>query len=254
MIGRRTRLAAMAVLALGCATGPAGSAAAGDRCAAPAEFTTATGALPNAAAAVRQRRALRVLIVGTGSSTDGGTTAQAAAYPQRLEKELAAAFPGVTVTVQTRGGRGLTAANLLPIVIEGLEAFRPDILIWQSGTVDAVRGLDPDGYGQVIGEGVEKALNRGTDVVLMDMQFSRFSRAAVNFGPYRHALDTTAAAHAGVLAFQRYELMRFWAASGQIDVERAPRAEWQAQADILHACLARALAEVIRDGVRQAPR
>jgi hypothetical protein len=254
MIGCRMPLAAMAVLALALASLPPGPARASDRCAAPAEFTTASGALPNAAAAVRQRRVLRVLIVGTGSSTHGGTTAQEASYPQRLAEELRAAFPGVAVTVQTRGGRGLTAGDLLPIVSEGLEAFRPDILIWQSGTVDAVRGLDPDGYGQVIAEGVERALKRGTDVILMDMQFSRFSRAAVNYGPYRHALDSTAAANAGVLAFQRYELMRYWAATGQIDVERAPRREWSALTDILHACLARALAEVIRDGVRQAGR
>jgi lysophospholipase L1-like esterase len=253
MTGCRSIFPALAVLAFASAM-PAAPAAAGERCAAPAEFTTAAGALPNAAAAVRQRRALRVLIVGTGSSTNGGTSAQAASYPQRLEKDLAAAFPGVTVTVQTRGGRGLTAADMLPLVIEGLDGFRPDVVIWQSGTVDAVRGLDPDGFAQTIGEGVDKALRRRADVILMDMQFSRFSRAAVNYSPYRQGLDSIANANAGVLAFQRYDLMRFWAASGQIDVERAPRAEWQAQADLLHACLARALAEVIRDGVRQASR
>jgi acyl-CoA thioesterase-1 len=225
-----------------------------DRCAAPVEFTTAISPLPNAAAAIRDTRALRVLIVGTGSSTNGGTSAQEASYPQRLEKDLAAAFPGVTVTVQTRGGRGLTAADLLPLVLEGLEAFRPDIVIWQSGTVDAVRGLDPDGFAQTISEGVEKALKRRADVILMDMQFSRFSRATVNYGPYRQALDSAAAANAGAIAFQRYELMRYWAASGQIDIERAPRAEWKAQADMLHACLAKVLTEVIRDGIRQASR
>jgi lysophospholipase L1-like esterase len=251
MTGRRRSLAALAVLALAAAAAPA---AAGDRCAAPAEFTTASGALANVAAAVAQRRALRVLVVGTGSSTQGGTSDPSAAYPKRLEKDLAAAFPGVTVTVQTRGGRGLTAADMLPLVTEGLEAFRPDLVIWQAGTVDAVRGLDPDGFAQTIAAGVDKALKRRADVILMDMQFSRFSRAAVNYVPYRHALDTVAAANSGVLAFQRYELMRFWVASGQIDVERAPRAEWQAQADLLHGCIARALTEVIRDGVRQAPR
>lgn len=252
MIGCRAMLAALAVLALAAVPAPASALA--DRCAAPAEFSLASGPLPRTAEAVKARRALKVLIVGTGSSTNGGTSAPAASYPHRLELDLAAAFPGLSVTVETRGGRGLTAAMMLPLLREGLSQFRPDLVIWQSGTVDAVRGLDPDGYGSSIAEGVERALSRGTDVVLMDMQFSRFSRAAVNYGPYRLALEGVAVANPGVIGFPRYELMRYWAASGQIDVERAPRPEWQAQTDVLHACLSRKLTELIRDGVRQATR
>jgi hypothetical protein len=252
MIGCRASMAALAVLAI--AAMPLPATALADRCVAPAEFSLATGALPRTAEAVTTRRALKVLIVGTGSSTNGGTSVPAAAYPKRLEADLAAAFPGLSVTIETRGGRGLTAAMMLPVLTHALTEVRPDLVIWQSGTVDAVRGLDPDGYGTAIGEGIEKALAARADVVLMDMQFSRFSRAAVNYGPYRQVLDGMALANPGVIGFPRYELMRYWAAAGQIDIERAPRPEWQAQTDVLHGCLARKLAELIRDGVRQAAR
>ncbi|WP_291295710.1 hypothetical protein [Elioraea sp.] len=254
MTGCRRLFAALALLAMAAHPLPLAASVTGDRCAAPAEFTVASGALPATAAAVRNRRTLRVLVVGTGSSTNGGTSGQGSSYPQRLEKELASAFPGITATVQTRGGRGLTAADMLPMVIEGLAEFRPDLLVWQSGTVDAVRGLDPDGYGATVASGIEKAVRRGADAVVMDMQFSRFSRATLNYGPFRHALETAAAATPGAAMFQRYELMRFWAAAGQIDLERAPRPEWQSAADQLHACIARKLAELIRDGVRQTTR
>lgn len=255
MIGCRRLIAGLAVLA-GVLALPASAVplAAEEKCAAPAEFSVASGALPNAAAAVKQRKRLAVLVLGTGSSTNGGTSDQSASYPQRLEKDLAAAFPGTTVTLQTRGGRGLTAADMLPLLSEALEQFQPDLVVWQSGTVDAVRGLDPDGYGETVSEGIAKALARRADVVLMDMQFSRFSRAAVNYGPFRQALDTAAAAHPGAITFPRYELMRYWAAAGQIDVERAPRAKWAAEADALHACIAKKLTELIRDGIRQAGR
>ncbi|WP_144185439.1 SGNH/GDSL hydrolase family protein [Elioraea rosea] len=251
MIGCRRLIAALAALAGVVASPVSAVPAAADKCAAPAEFSVASGALPNAAAAVKQRKRLAVLVLGTGSSTNGGTSDQAASYPQRLENDLAAAFPGITVTLQTRGGRGLTAADMLPLLVEALDQFRPDLVVWQSGTVDAVRGLDPDGYGETVSEGIEKALQRRADVVLMDMQFSRFSRAAVNYGPFRQALDTAALAH-GALSFPRYELMRYWAAAGQIDVERAPRPKWAAEADALHACIAKKLTELIRDGIRQA--
>ncbi len=254
MIGCRALTAALAVLGLAAATPSASASPVADKCAAPAEFSVASGALPNTAQALKLRKALRVLVLGTGSSTNGGTSGQDASYPNRLQKDLTAAFPDATVTVETRGGRGLTAADMLPLLTAALAEFRPDLVIWQSGTVDAVRGLDPDGYGATISEGIEKALRRQADVVLMDMQFSRFSRAAVNYGPFRQSLDTSAAAYLGAVTFPRYELMRYWAASGQIDVERAPRPQWASEADILHACLAKKLAELIRDGIRQASR
>jgi acyl-CoA thioesterase-1 len=254
MTGRMRQFAALAVLAALSAAFVTDAARAADRCAAPLELTLALGPLPATAAAAKRSDALRVLIVGSGSSTNGGTTTTEASYPQKLREELARAFPAVAVEVQTRGGRGLTAADMLPILKDGLAEFRPNLVVWQSGTVDAVRGLDPDGFGSTLSAGADAALRAGADVVLMDMQFSRFSRATVNYGPFRTAMDAVAAGTYAVVTFPRYELMRFWAASGQIDIERAPRQAWRTETDVLHACLARKLAELIRDGMRQAGR
>ncbi len=227
------------------------AAAQADPCAAPPELTAASDTFPNAARALARGQPLEVLVLGSASSTVGGTSAPAKIYPVQLEAALRERFPGVTINVTVRGGRGLVAADMVPMLEEALASLSPKIVIWQTGTVDAVRGVDPDGFLAALAAGVTQTEARKADLVLMDMQFSRFGRAAMNYGPYRDAMKTIAATSGHTAFFPRYDLMRFWAESGQIDVERAARPDWAKVADLLHACLGRALAASIADGIRQ---
>jgi hypothetical protein len=228
------------------------AAAAPDRCAAPAEFTAATDAFRNAAGAIAATGRLDILVLGSGSTTVGGTSAAANLYPARMQAALAPLLSGVEIRVTTRGGRGLSAADMLTLLRETLRHDRPGLVIWQTGTVDAVRGLDPDVFFATIAAGAGEAAEAKADVVLMDMQFSRAGRAAVNYGPYRDAMQTLAATAENVSLFRRYELMRHWAEEGRIDLERAPRADWAKEADRLHACLGEVLAGMIAEGLRLA--
>lgn len=225
-------------------------AAQADPCAAPPELTAASDTFPNAARALARGQRLEVLVLGSASSTVGGTSAPARIYPVRLEAALRELFPGVTVNVTIRGGRGLVAADMVPMLEDALGTLSPNIVIWQTGTVDAVRGVDPEGFLAALAAGVTRTEVRKADLVLMDMQFSRFGRAAMNYGPYRDAMKTIAATSAHTAFFPRYDLMRYWAEAGQIDVERAARPDWPKVADLLHACLGRALAASIADGIR----
>jgi hypothetical protein len=63
-------------------------------------------------------------------------------------------------------------------------------------------------------------------------------------------LETPYEAAPNGMLFRRYDLMRHWAETGQVDVERAPRAAWPRETDRLHACLGLALAETIALGMR----
>ncbi len=225
--------------------------AAPEPCAAPPELLASSHKLAHAARAVRERQALRVLVVGTASSILGGTSSGAASYPAKLETALEAGLPGLDVQVQTRGGRGMTATELGVVLADGLAEFSPHVILWQTGTVDAVRGIDPDSFAAELQAGAERAAAAGTDLVLIDQQFSRAARASLNFAPYRTAMETLAGSSDAAL-FRRYDLMRHWAENGQVDVERAPRPEWRRTTDMLHACLGKALAANLLDGMRQA--
>lgn len=225
-------------------------APAAERCAAPPELTAAVAPLPHAARAVAEQRRLAVLVVGSASTMGSGTSAPDNVYPARLEQELRTLLPGIEVEVTSRGGRGQTAADLLEVLEPALRVVKPALVIWQTGTVDAVRGLDPDLFATTLVAGLVKVTEAQADLVLMDMQFSRFGRAAMNYGAYREAMQAVAAAAPNGMLFRRYDLMRHWAETGALDIERAPRAAWSRETDRLHACLGKALAETIVAGIR----
>lgn len=228
-------------------------AAAIDACDAPAELAATTGPLRHVAKALADRRALRVLVVGSASTTQGGTSTPAAAYPAKFEAALRAAFPATEVTVQVRGGRGLSSAELAGLIEGGIAQFRPDLVVWQTGTVDAVAGTDPDEFTATLRASAERAAASRADMILMDPQFTRMGRATLNYAPYRQAMEAVSYS-TDVLLVRRYDLMKHWSETGQIDLERAPRRDWPRLADQLHACLAAVLARSVTQGVREARR
>lgn len=230
------------------AAAPAGE---GPGCGAPAEFMDAAP-LPGAFAGV-SRGELRIMVVGSASSASGGTSSPAATWPRRLEARLTARLGGVAVQVETFGGRGTTAAEHARILAREVPGFRPHLVIWQLGTVEAARGLPVEEMSEAVDQAASRLrATRGeqTDLVLMDMQFSRFFRTNANVEPYRDELRIAAAA-AGGQFFSRWDLMRHWVEAGRLDLERAPRGGGIALADELHDCIARVLAAFVLEGAQR---
>jgi hypothetical protein len=227
------------------------AAAQGPGCGAPQEYLESTP-LPATAAGMSTGR-LSILAVGSASVTGPGTSSPAAAWPARLEALLRQGHPDLQLRFVVQGARGSTAADQWRQIEEAMRAGPLDLVIWQAGTTEALRGLPIDAMAETIGEGLDRLDARGIDVVMMGIQFSRFLRANADVNPYRDALRVLAGAgHAGF--FSRYDIMRAWAEAGTVDVERAARDRRRAEVDKLNDCLARALAVFIRDGVAAARR
>lgn len=233
---------------------PAGARAEPAGCSAPPEAME-SGALPGALAAVN-RGSLRVLVIGSASTQSGGTTTTAATWPERLDKVLGARLAPATVQVSIFGRRGTTAADHARIIAEQAPRLRPHLVVWQLGTVEAARGLSPEEMVEAVQDAIGRlrdARGERTDVVLMDPQFSRFFRANADVETYRDKLRVAAAA-SGAQVFSRWTVMKHWAETERLDLERAPRATRAATADELHDCLARTLTEFILAGVRYGQR
>ena len=196
--------------------------------------------LPNSAKAV-SRGHLAALVVGSASVTGPGGSGPAASYPRQLESMLRAGLPGVRVEVSVRGSRGSTAEVQAALITEALSQSRYQLVIWQVGTVEAVRGLDVADMVEVLQDGAALLRRSGTDLLLMDQQFSRFMRSNADVEPYREALRRVAAA-TGAGLFRRWDIMQAWAESDMVDAERAPRSQQVAEVDRLNECLAAALA------------
>lgn len=246
MLRRALALLALAVgLAAAATPARAGTAA----CDLPADFAMAARPLPGLARALEAGPAV-ILALGSGSVTGPGASAPEAAWPGRLQALLNTRYPGRNIEVAVRGGRGVTVNDHLALLRESLGNERPALILWQLGTVEAVRGMDPDEMAESLMRGLERIRRQGADVIVVDQQYSRFLRANSNIEPYREKLRLAAAA-AGAALFPRYDLMQRWVDAGAVDLERTPRPERAAAVDKLNDCVARALAELISRGVAE---
>lgn len=250
MLRPATWLLAAAVLAL-----PAVSHAGNDlpRCTAPTDLTTSAAALAQFATAVASGQPVPILALGSATTvgspnTYGPTSApQGTSFPYYMLRSLQAALPTVRFSLTVLGGRGMTAEDMLPLLDKALKEQRYPLVLWQTGTVEAVRGLRPDGMLSIVHTGAEQIRERGGDLVLIDPQFSRFLRANADLDPYESVLQQVAAMP-GVALFRRFDVMRWWANDGRIDLERTPKADRDKALDQLNMCLGHALASFVLSG------
>lgn len=245
----------LAVLALGLGglVGMRGPALAA-KIASPAMCTTLSGdpgtatALPHVAAGLRAGR-LSILAIGSARSFAQSQRGPSGApgVPWQMAQALKSAYPGLEVSLTGRGGRGLTASALVRVIRAELRARPYQLVLWQTGTVEAVHNIQPDDFTDSLLQGIDAVGARGADLVFIDQQYSRFLEGNTDLEPYRRALERVAT-RSGVALFRRFALMRHWASEGRLDLElAAPRAR-RALIDQLHTCLGILLARFIVAG------
>jgi DNA-binding transcriptional LysR family regulator len=116
------------------------------------------------------------------------------------------------------------------------------LVIWQTGTYEALRGTDPEEFRAAVSDGVEKLQNGGVDVVLMNMQFSPRTESVVAVGAYADAIRWVARERE-VPVYDRLAIMRHWYDAGQFDLYVATKDMKTARA--VHDCIGRTLASSI---------
>jgi len=219
-----------------------------DVCDVPGYLLFGESQLSNVTQAAKQKQQLYIVIVGTGSSTLGGPEGKA--YPARLEAALKARLPNIDVRVTTHAAMGKTADNMLTDLKELVRGQKPDLIVWQTGTVDAMRGIEPDDFGSVLNRGVEKMKAAGTDVILMNMQYSPRTETMIAVGPYAENMRWVSQQRS-VPLFDRLGIMRHWSDTGVFDFYTPTKAFVVAQK--VHECIGRALAAQIIDAAQLGP-
>jgi hypothetical protein len=247
---------------------PALPAMAADQCAAPDEMAATPTPFPHVSGVLKPGGSLNVLTVGSatvfspGESLKPGTVTglalglsgeprtgqlpmpSQAAFPLQMATALKSAIPGLEVSVTVKGGRGMTADEMLEVLKQELPGHHYQLVIWQTGTVEAVHNVPPGTFYQTLADGSALVAEAGADLVLVDPQFSRFLHANADLDPYAAAMQQIAA-QPDVMLFHRFDLMRHWATEGQIDLERTPKGQRLKAVEALHACLGSALARMV---------
>jgi hypothetical protein len=214
-------------------------------CEVPDYVLSSDNVLPKVDEAIKASRPLNVLVIGSRSSSinvGGANASEAAAYPGQMQAALKAKLPTLDVNLSVEILPKKTAEEVASGMAKLLEGKKPTLVIWQTGTVDAMRSIDPDEFRTAVSEGVMELQDAGADVVLVNPQYSPRTESMISASPYLDNIRVVATEH-DVPLFDRFTLMKAWSEAGDFDLFTAVHGAELAKR--VHNCLGRALSQFI---------
>jgi hypothetical protein len=203
-------------------------------------------AMPRVAAAIAKKR-LDIAVIGSASSELTGPSGTNIAYPTRLQTALANLLPGVAVKVTTYARPRETAEEMQKKLSRIVAEAKPALVVWQTGTADAIRGVDAEDFRVALDDGIATLQQAGVDIVLMNMQYSPRTEAMLAMGAYADAMHMIALQRE-IDLFDRFSIMRKWNEAGTFDLYAATRKT--DVAEHVHDCLGRLLANAVLEAAK----
>jgi hypothetical protein len=197
--------------------------------------------LPRVARAIAGKH-LDILVLGAGSSSLPGSDGAKNSYPARLQAVLEEMLPGVTVKVTTDVKARRTATEMVQGLPADLAAAKPALVIWQTGTVDAMQSVDPDQFNRALDMGISATRAAGADIVLINSQYSPRTDSMIALGTYADNMRWVAVQHE-IPLFDRFSIMKLWADLGTFDFYAATKKFDMAEK--VHDCIGRLLADLV---------
>jgi lysophospholipase L1-like esterase len=199
--------------------------------------------------AVRSKAQVKVLAIGSSSTVGIGASSPIATYVARLETSLEGAVKGLDFDVIGRGMSGEVAQGAADRMKQEVEETKPDLVVWQVGTNDALRHVSLDRFKQCLKTALSWLADNKIDVVLVDPQYGE-ALAKDEYYLKVVAAIAEVAREQRVLLVDRFEAMReaqrergdtFYLASDNLHLN-----------DRGHRCMAEQLARSIVGGLLQA--
>ena len=213
-----------------------------DACISAEHAVHAQAGLPRVADAIDHAHQLAISVAGTASSVLPGPDGTGKAYPARLETALSGRLPGVSVKVVNAAKQKQTAAEMAAEFDKLLNEEKPSLVVWQTGTVDAIRGIDPDDFRSALTTGIDKLQAAGADVILMNMQYSPRTDSMIAADVYSENMQGVALERE-IPLFDRFAIMKEWNDEGTFDLYAATKN--RETAERVHACIGELLADFV---------
>jgi hypothetical protein len=217
-----------------------------DKCDVPDTFISSDSELSNVIGEVKAHQRLDISVIGTGSSALPGPDGAHFAYPARLEAALKQQLQGIAIKVTAHIQARASTADMVTGLAKILADDKPSLVIWQTGTADALNGVAPEDFRVSLDDGVGAIESGGANVILMNMQYSPRTESMLDVVPLADVMRIVAQQHDALL-FDRLGLMRSWNDSGTFDLYTATKNYDMARK--VHECIGWALAtQVITAG------
>ena len=175
----------------------------------PKTFSLKTGGtMARTADHLARRMGLKVLAIGSSSTEGIGATSPAKAYPAQLALDLVDRLRGMKIDVRNAGIGGETIDKTIVRLDQELDRYKPDLVLWQVGTNDAITaGNSEDRFRSYVEAGVRATVRHDADIVLIDPQYFPKIKDVPRYERYVDIVRAVAEAN-GVGLFPRYRLMR----------------------------------------------
>jgi hypothetical protein len=219
-----------------------------DECEVPPDLAQMGERLPRLAARLEAREPVTIVAIGGASTKGAAAGAPDLAYPSRLQEALSALYPGVPIKVVNKGVPRQTAAQMFDRFPSDVIAEDPVLTIWETGIVDAVRGVEIDEFAGAVQRGIDELRNRDIDIILVDMQFSRSTATVIDFERYLHTLHRIGDLN-DIYVFPRYAMMRYWSEENVFNFDGVAADDRAKLAARVYNCIGRRLAAAIRRAV-----
>jgi lysophospholipase L1-like esterase len=220
-------------------------------CQAPKGGVQSLGSLPHVAGRLIAAQPVKIIAFGSSSTQGWGSSAPEFTYPNRLAAQLKRKYPTADITVVNAGVGGEDAPEMMKRLQTVVLDAHPDLVIWQVGTNAVLRGLDPTETAKLVEDGVARLQAAGSDVVLVDPQYSpRVVERAESASRMVKLLARVAALrHVGI--FPRFEVMRDWHERQELPVDSFVVSDGLHMNDWGYACFAQLLGDDIIKSVGQ---
>lgn len=202
--------------------------------------------LPRVETAITAKQ-LDIVVVGTSSSALAGFGGSGKAYPVRFQAELKEKLPGVALRVTTYARPRQSAPDMVKEIERSIASDKPALVIWQAGTADAIRGIDPEEFRAALDEGVTSATGGNADTILMNMQYSPRTETMIALTSYLDVMRFVALQHE-INLFDRYSIMKYWSEMDRFDFTVATKKTDLAER--VHACIGKLLADFVLESAK----
>ncbi len=208
--------------------------------------------LPNLKRAMRDRKDIVIVAIGSSSTKGTGASDPSKSYPSQLSLKLASLWPQRNVTVVNSGIGGENERDMMARFQKDVIDFKPDLIIWQVGSNTILQGRSIEDYTQSLRDGLEKLRMTKADIILMDPQYAPMINSnpiSLKFVDAMYQLADSS----GVNIFQRYTTMRYWVEKHLASIDELISRDGLHMNDASYHCVADLLAAKIQKSVKYRP-